>query len=842
MLKSALYVMVSCMLAVNGSAQDSVWVKLRPKYDRVNGLHRKFFGENYRKEWGQNTQLPVIDLSKILGDFKPIKLGGGHQTVSLRLISGTGQEYVLRNIEKDASVLLPVALRKTFARDIVDDAMSSQHPFSPLVVSELAEAVKVPHAHPLIGVVKDDPLLGEFNKTFAGKVCLIEEREPMGKSENSQRMFSDLNEDNDNNVDGEAFLRARLLDLLIDDWDRHPDQWRWVDMKKGRQKFYTGIPRDRDQAFYMNQGVFPHYASMPWVVPILQGFEGKIKHPKYSLKEGAFLGSRPALQMTYDRWMNITNEFIAAIPDEVIEKALLQLPPASWQRGHEKLLATLKERRDNIPAAMSKYYHFLNRVVYIQLSNKNELISIKNDSSQSLLVHIQKKGKKGEGQTILSKLYEPGITKEIRIYTGEGNDSVIIDNNSPISIRVIGGEGNKVYNIIHSSKKTKVYDKEQNAFYYGETDRLIRHSSDDSANTAFTPANRYNVFKPLVGLGLNRDDGFILGIGFQYFRQGFRKTPYASMNRLMLYHSFATSAFKIKYSGEWLNVFGKTDFVASADIFAPQNIQNFFGRGNETPYDKNNDISFYRARFSLFQFAAGARWRDKIGVSFSVGPALQRYSFDSSDNKGRIINYPSFVKSYDSATISKSKTHAGVIVNLIVNKRNNLIIPSKGYYFNVKLQGYAGANKYSESFAQLIPEFSVYAPLNKKHTIVLAERVGGGISVGKTTFYQSLFAGGHENLLGYRQYRFAGEHSLYNNLELRMRIANFTGYIVPGEFGFIGFYDLGRVWVKEDDSNTWHHGTGGGLYFAPAKLAVLSVVAGYSKEGWYPYVTVGFRF
>jgi outer membrane protein assembly factor BamA len=181
-------------------------------------------------------------------------------------------------------------------------------------------------------------------------------------------------------------------------------------------------------------------------------------------------------------------------------------------------------------------------------------------------------------------------------------------------------------------------------------------------------------------------------------------------------------------------------------------------------------------------------------------------------------------------------------MNLVVNKRNNLIIPSKGYYFNVKLQGYAGANKYSESFGQLIPEFSVYAPLNKKHTIVLAERVGGGISVGKTTFYQSLFAGGHENLLGYRQYRFAGEHSLYNNLELRMRIANFTGYIVPGEFGFIGFYDLGRVWVKEDDSNTWHQGTGGGLYFAPAKLAVLSVVAGYSKEGWYPYVTVGFRF
>jgi hemolysin activation/secretion protein len=105
-----------------------------------------------------------------------------------------------------------------------------------------------------------------------------------------------------------------------------------------------------------------------------------------------------------------------------------------------------------------------------------------------------------------------------------------------------------------------------------------------------------------------------------------------------------------------------------------------------------------------------------------------------------------------------------------------------------------------------------------------------------------MFAGGHNNLLGYRQYRFAGEQMLYNNLELRLRLASFTGYIIPGEFGMLGFYDVGRVWIKNESSNTWHHGTGGGLYFAPAKLAVISVVAGHSVEGWYPYIKLGFRF
>ena len=43
-------------------------------------------------------------------------------------------------------------------------------------------------------------------------------------------------------------LRARLLDMLIGDWDRHDDQWRWVAFEEGKHDF-KAIPRDRDQAF-----------------------------------------------------------------------------------------------------------------------------------------------------------------------------------------------------------------------------------------------------------------------------------------------------------------------------------------------------------------------------------------------------------------------------------------------------------------------------------------------------------------------------------------------------------------------------------------------------------------
>jgi hemolysin activation/secretion protein len=156
--------------------------------------------------------------------------------------------------------------------------------------------------------------------------------------------------------------------------------------------------------------------------------------------------------------------------------------------------------------------------------------------------------------------------------------------------------------------------------------------------------------------------------------------------------------------------------------------------------------------------------------------------------------------------------------------------------------GLGGFNTYSKSFMQIIPELGFYKPLNDAKTIVVADRFGGGVSFGSTTFYQSIFIGGHDNLNGYRQYRFAGQHSFYNNLEVRLKLSDFANYIVPGQFGIVGFYDVGRVWEKGEKSHQWHNGLGGGFYFTPAQLVVLQIIAGYSKEGWYPVFSLGVRF
>jgi outer membrane protein assembly factor BamA len=229
-------------------------------------------------------------------------------------------------------------------------------------------------------------------------------------------------------------------------------------------------------------------------------------------------------------------------------------------------------------------------------------------------------------------------------------------------------------------------------------------------------------------------------------------------------------------------------------------------------------------------------------MTLSVGPSFQYYHLDSADNKLRFITNELLIHSYDSNTVYKDKSHIGLVIDLLRDKRNNKILPYAGYYINVKLQGYTGLNSYSKSFAQVIPEVAVYKMISRKPALVIAERVGGAVTVGRAAFYQSAFLGGQENLLGFRQYRFAGDHMFYNNLEFRLKLANFASYILPGQLGITGFYDVGRVWQKNESSNMWHQGVGGGLYFSPVQMAVIQVLAGYSNEGWYPYIIMGFRF
>ncbi len=826
---------------------DSIRMRLIPSFDSVNNFHRRMLGRNYRKIWNTETSLPLFRLSAT--DLTPTELGGGMQTHSLRLEDKDKKEWVIRSIDKFPDALLPQALSQTLASDLLHDNVSAIFPYAPLMVPVISNALGVPHSNPKIVYVVPDKKLGIYSRDFANKIMLLEEREPLGKSTSTIKMQAKLKDDNDNTIDQHAFLKARIQDMFLADWDRHADQWRWVDTADGKDKKYIPVPRDRDQVFYVNQGLFPNIIALPWLMPKFQGFGPRIKHVNTFNFNARNIDGIFTNALTLDDWHAATERTVQLLTDSVIEAALQKMPAPVYTSAHDELASQLKSRRQDLLRAVPRYYKFLSKDIDILFSDKNEQVTITDTLDGKLHLAVYKISKENEITKLLfDRVFDPAVTNELHLYIYGGEDRISITNNSsPIKIRVIGdGMSHKQYEFAGKGrylKKVHVYEGDSSAVFKGDEQRVHKHISNDDANTALLLTDRYNKTIPLVAVGFNADDGIIFGAGMRWIKQGFRKTPFASSQEFIFAHSFSTNAFRLNYKGAWTDVIGNTDFVLNLNAYAPDNTRNFYGRGNASVFDKTGNFKrFYRARFDLYELNPALRWGDPQRSNFTLGPSLQFYHMDLAANQGRFITNTALLHSYDSATIGKDKGHAGIAAVYVYDNRNNILLPTGGSYFNVTWKGYTGLNTYSKSYMQLTAQLAVYKNLDRRGNFVIANRIGGGVTAGKAAFYQSLFLGGQDNLQGFRQYRFAGEHMAYNNFEARIKLANLASYVLPGQLGLVGFYDIGKVWQKGFNDAAWHQGAGGGFYFAPAQMVVLQLVAGNSGEGWYPYFMMGFRF
>jgi hypothetical protein len=101
---------------------------------------------------------------------------------------------------------------------------------------------------------------------------------------------------------------------------------------------------------------------------------------------------------------------------------------------------------------------------------------------------------------------------------------------------------------------------------------------------------------------------------------------------------------------------------------------------------------------------------------------------------------------------------------------------------------------------------------------------------------------GDDPVRGLPQHRYAGDASVFGGADLRISVSRFR-LILPGTWGLLGFGDIGRVYVDGEDSNTWHHGYGGALWFAWLDRAnMISATYGRSEGRNAFYVRAGFAF
>ncbi|WP_207424753.1 BamA/TamA family outer membrane protein [Desertivirga brevis] len=830
--------------------KDSVKVISAGKEYRASKYMRRVYGEHYRDTWAVPVSAPYLDLSTYGGGLTPIKMGGGKQTTSLQLQGKDGKLYQFRSISKDPSSLLPEGLVKTFAEDFLQDQISSANPYGGLVIPPMAKKIGIYYVNPQLVYMPASRLLGPYIQQVGGKLGTIEIRPDedvsgekafgnADKAVSTRKMYEEIREDNDNEVDQKMFLRARLFDMLINDWDRHEDQWRWAEFKKDKGSLFRPIPRDHDQAFSKYDGFIPSLVSS--VAPGLENFTDRIKNVKKINTAARNLDRNFLNELTLQQWLEIANDIKIKLTDATIDSAVRSMPPEAFKISGAEISAKLKSRRSQLVQVAEDYYKELAKEVRVAGSDKKEFIEIigRGDSTRIRISKINSAEK--IERTIFDRSFSRSETDEIQIFALNGRDSIIASGDkSKIKVRVVGGEG-----------KDYISDKSEaalgNAIVYYDSDEGNKIEKGDNLRTQLS-ANpyvhyydpnwfNYDIATPLPSLDFNADDAFFVGAGFSRIHYGFRKQPYSYKQSVKANYAPKTGAYTIGYRGDFYSLFKRNnDLLLRTSYNGPKYTFNYYGEGNSTP-NIGDDIDFFRVRTKNLSLAAYYQKRFTEAFRVGIGPGYEHYWLEKQDNK--FLTSADFPDKEDTDNPSRFAT-INTFANL--NYVDKEIFPTRGIRWLNSARYFSEVRGTGHNFLQLKSNLAFYGTPNFSFPMTLAVQFGAATNIGDYKFFQANSLGSNTYLRGYRNNRFAGRSYLFNNTELRLTVSNVRNYFLTGTYGLFGFFDSGRVFSDNPERNTWHTGYGPGVWANFYNKFLVSVGYGMSKEGGYFSINGGFAF
>ncbi|MBC6699308.1 hypothetical protein [Hymenobacter sp. BT190] len=446
-------------LPVRVLSDSTVQVAAGPQYER-SGLHNFFWGKHYRELWALPVTVPIVQLRKAVpGGLKPVQEGGSFQTKNLRLVDRNGVQYVLRSVDKDATKALPEGLQNGPVGRLMKDQTSVINPYGAYIVPRLAQAAGVYHTNPRLVYIADDPDLGEFRKSFANALYLLEER-PEGDQrmvasfgnsshvESSRKVFVNLLNNPRFQVDARRYLRARLFDMWLGDWSRREDQWRWASFAvSGGDIRYRPIPRDRDHAFFkFNDGFFTHIIG--WVKSNYQTFDKQIR---LSDVEGLNRAAQPMdksllVYLSREDFRQVADSLQQQLSPAVVKQALSVWPREVYGLVGQEFEQKLNSRRAQLPAVADKFYTLLARNVELPGTDQPERFVIDVPKPAQVRVQVYQRFSARPDSLIGQRTFQVGETGTLKLFGLGGNDVFELQALPPtgISVGIYDGAGQDV--------------------------------------------------------------------------------------------------------------------------------------------------------------------------------------------------------------------------------------------------------------------------------------------------------------------------------------------------------------------------------------------------------------
>lgn len=357
------------------AAQDTL-APASMRYAHPNILKRIFLGGNYRKTWKTPVHVPLFHIKKTNGGYTIKKLGGGQQTKSLRIKDTGGTTVVIRTVDKTVDKALESQnIKSGFIKTITQDMISAAHPYGAVAVPPIAHAVGILSTEPVVYYVPDDPGMDSFQSIFANQMVVLEARkptfEPKDKVRDTEELLADLQAKKPLKIDLQMLFQARLVDMLIGDWDRHGGQWKWGYRPVGDSTYVYPIPVDHDQAFFHSSGILVPLVR-PFTMKHLVGFKDNMHRiKKLNRKEWdfdkVFIGQLPRQQ-----WESGIKSFQRKVTDSVLQAGINRMPKEIVAIHGEALFEKLQGRRNTMLRDGMRYYRFLEKRPLKELAQKAE--------------------------------------------------------------------------------------------------------------------------------------------------------------------------------------------------------------------------------------------------------------------------------------------------------------------------------------------------------------------------------------------------------------------------------------------------------------------------------------
>ena len=818
-----------------GTAPRRDTVVAGQQYGRPIG-GRVLFGEDYRDLWTTPIEVELLDLQAEAGGLRPVMTIGGNESRGLALKGADGRDYSFRPVKKDLRGIVADIYENSVVADIVEDQVAATIPGVEVVKPVLAAAIGVlSPARARLVVLPDDPALGRFQHEFAHALGVLLEY-PQAKSTTNpgfhdatqilghKEFWERRRASASVRADSRAFLRARLLDLVLGDWDRHQSQWRWARLPG--HALLQPIPEDADMAMSSYRGLALAVARVmgaPYVV-----FGGHYSPLPATTKNGWAVDRFLLTDLERSDWMPIVDEVRAGLSDAAIEAAIARLPNGFLVRRGAELRTTLTLRRDHLVGYAERFYRYLSTDVDVHGSDEADTGRVEWQGDGSLLVSVTQSSPAGSQATpYFRRRFDPRETREVRLYLHGGDDTVTVTGagTSRLTVRIVGGPGDDTVDVA-SSHGLRLYDGEgRNRVTGGTTLAFDAH--------AFTPPTPSlpNDLPWVPGQDWGRTTwrtasasysvgpGVTVGVGVDARGFGFRAYPWATRQTARAAWSFGAAKPLLDYSAVWHHE-SPLHLGVSASLSGLEQLR-YFGRGNETPATPAGDGSLAISQYRSEIFPS-------IGLSdegrrhISVGPYLVHSRSGDSDAtsalaRERPLGYGTF-------------TEAGVRAVAGWDSRTKDDVFARGLTVNARGEYFAKGLDVDRAFGAVTGAGAATTSVGGR--VIVSARLGGRKVFGTAPFFDAAYID-HRTTAGYTWNRFGGDASLYGGTDAHL-ILGTTHHVVPGDYGVMAFADAGRVYVRSEVSSKWHPAVGAGVFFAPFKrTSMVGVRVGKNDERWF---------